>query len=170
MRHSSSKALKVVSGSFAAALMLTGLAYAAGEELSVTDPAEETLTTETQAVTTEVSDSDSLEATGKSVSDAVHAVIDAATERGCEFGQAVAAAASVNRQGLGGSDVDPCSASDATATTATEDVAVSTEETSVTGGSKASEASGGRSDMGAENAGTHDDAGRASAAEKSGRP
>ncbi|HYI44437.1 MAG TPA: hypothetical protein VE174_03110 [Actinomycetota bacterium] len=49
---------------------------------------------------------------GKSVSDDVHAVIDGSDERGCEFGQAVAAAARANSQNDDAGAEDPCDRDD----------------------------------------------------------
>lgn len=48
------------------------------------------------------------EAGGKSVSAAVHEVIEGSDERGCEFGQAVAAAARANSQSDNAGAEDPC--------------------------------------------------------------
>jgi hypothetical protein len=98
---------------------------------------------------------------GKSVADEVHAVIEGTEDRGCEFGQAVAAAASANRRGEAPAKDDPCArdGSEPNGSRATG------EERSAEGRARASEASGGASDAGADNAGTHDDFGRATAEE-----
>jgi hypothetical protein len=95
----------------------------------------------------------------------VHDVIESSEERGCEFGQAVADAASDGK-----SDQDPakdaCTAGDSDAET--KGSRATGDENSVEGRAKAAEKSDGRSEAGADNAGTNDDAGRATASEKSG--
>ena len=126
------------------------------------------------------------EGSGNSVNEDVKAVIDSDTEKGCEFGQAVAAEASQNRKGTGGSDTDPCAqGGGASSTHESKGSKATGEEKSAEGRAKGSTNGGGSSDKGAGNAGvkddsdpddedlgsdkagTHNDAGREKAAEAS---
>jgi hypothetical protein len=104
------------------------------------------------------------ESPGKSVADEVHAVIESTEDRGCEFGQAVAAAASANRQDDSPAKDDPCTKAESDGENGSS---ATGEERSAAGRARAAEASGGASEAGADNAGTHDDFGRSRAEEAS---
>jgi hypothetical protein len=101
---------------------------------------------------------------GKSVADDVHGVIEGTEYRGCEFGQAVADAASANRQNdTKRRERDPCAATKAKE--GAQDSKAIGEGRSTKGRARSSEASGGASDAGPDNAWNHDDGrGRASEA------
>jgi hypothetical protein len=86
----------------ALALSTAGLAVA-GVDLPGTT-AEDTF----EKVGIELPNQDGDESHGKSAADRVHAAQDAATEKGCEFGQAVSAAASENNNGKSTKENDPC--------------------------------------------------------------
>jgi hypothetical protein len=158
MSRSLSAALKLSVALGAATLSLAGLAYA-GVDLpgSAAEKAVENV------LRVDLPNQAQPEDAGKSVADDVHAVIEGSDERGCEFGQAVAAAASANRQDESPAKDDPCTRDDSTPNGSR----ATGEERSADGRARASEASGGASDAGADNAGTHDDFGRARAEEAS---
>jgi hypothetical protein len=158
MRRSLSVALKLSVALGAATLSMAGLAYA-GVDLpgSAAENAVE------KVLGVELPNQQRPENAGKSVADDVHAVIEGSDDRGCEFGQAVAAAASANRQDESPAKDDPCTRDDSTPNGSR----ATGEERSADGRARASEASGGASDAGADNAGTHDDFGRATAEEAS---
>jgi hypothetical protein len=158
MRRSLSIALRLSVALGAATLSMAGLAYA-GVDL----PGNAAEKAVERVLRVELPNQERPENAGKSVADEVHAVIESTEDRGCEFGQAVAAAASANRQGESPAKDDPCTRdeSEPNGSRATG------EERSAEGRARASEASGGASDAGADNAGTHDDFGRATAEEAS---
>jgi hypothetical protein len=158
MRRSWATTLKLSAATMAASLSLAGLASA---QVDLPGTASESaveavlgLELPTPAVP-DAADS------GKSISDDVQAVIDGTAERGCEFGQSVSDAASSNSQGSGAEN-SSCDQEDSSA----QDAAAG-EEHSRDGRATASEASDGRSDLGSENAGTHNDAGQTQAEEAS---
>lgn len=101
---------------------------------------------------------------GASVAEDVKAVVDSDAEKGCAFGQAVAAAAGQNRKGTGGSDTDPCAGSSGEDAGEPEGSHATGEAASAEGRAKAAEASEGASDAGAGNSAE----GRATAGENSG--
>jgi len=148
---------KTAAAVVASSMSLMGLAYA-GVDL----PGQAAANAIEAVSGVELPNQDGEDNSASAVADAVRAIIESDVERGCEFGQAVAAAASQNSQGEGGSETDPCAASDpegeAKGSRATG------EEKSAEGRAKASEASGGASESGADNAST----GQSKAAEKSG--
>lgn len=86
----------------ALALSTAGLAVA-GVDLPGTT-AEDTF----EKVGIELPNQNGDETHGKSAAERVHAAQDAATEKGCEFGQAVSAAASENNNGKSTKEKDPC--------------------------------------------------------------
>ncbi|MGH2807615.1 MAG: hypothetical protein ACRDKT_10105 [Actinomycetota bacterium] len=164
MNRTARIALQTATGAVALSLSMIGLAYA-GVDLPGT-ATEDTLETmsglelpnQTELVsddaTTEASGSEQSSENGKSVAEDVKAVIESSTERGCEFGQAVAEAASQNRQGAGGSDQDPCTHGDE-ATTGDDDAstheakgsrATGEEHSTGAGSTKSEEASGSEDD------------------------
>lgn len=155
---------KGAAGVLAASMSMMGLAYA-GVDLPG-QSAERAL----EAVTGVSLPNQGDEAS--SVDDAVKAVVDGETEKGCEYGQAVAAAASQNAKGDRPADGGECSADDSAAeakgsrATGTEKSAkgrATAAEKSANGRAAATEHSDGRSDAGADNAA----AGEASGAERS---
>jgi hypothetical protein len=170
---------KAAAGVMAASMSMIGLAYA-GVDLPGT-AAERAL----EAVSgLELPNQGQPEDAGKSVADDVKAVVESDAEKGCSFGRAVAAAASRNRQGEGGSDTDPCAAGGSAGQP--QGSRATGEEASAEGRAKAAEHSGGASDAGAGNASnggsnageqsggaseagaSNSDAGRATAEEHSG--
>jgi hypothetical protein len=159
MRRSLSVALRLSVALGAATMSTAGLAYA-GVDLPGT-AAEKAVE---RVLGVELPNQAQPENAGKSVADEVHAVIESSDDRGCEFGQAVAAAASANRQDDSPAKDDPCSRDDSNGAKGSR---ATGEERSAKGRARASEASGGASDAGAGNAGTHDDFGRATAEEAS---
>jgi hypothetical protein len=158
MRRSLSVALRLSVALGAAALSAAGLAYA-GVDL----PGNAAEKAVEKVLRVELPNQEGPDNAGKSVSDEVHAVIETSEDRGCGFGQAVAAAASANRQDESPAKDDPCTRDDSEPNGSR----ATGEERSAEGRARASEASGGRSDPGADNAGTHDDFGRATAEEAS---
>jgi hypothetical protein len=158
MRRSLSVALKLSVALTAATLSMAGLAYA-GVDL----PGNAAEKAVEKVLRVELPNQARPENAGKSVADDVHAVIESSEDRGCEFGQAVAAAASANRQDESPAKADPCTRDDSTPNGSR----ATGEERSAEGRARASEASGGASDAGADNAGTNDDFGRATAEEAS---
>ena len=86
----------------------------------------------------------------RSVADDVKAVVESDAEKGCSFGQAVAGAARANAKGGGGSDTDPCAASDSEGAQGSR---ATGEEKSAEGRATAAEKSEGASEAGADNAG-----------------
>jgi hypothetical protein len=159
MRRSLSVALRLSVALGAATLSMAGLAYA-GVDLPGT-AAEKAVE---NVLRVELPNQGRPEDPGKSVADEVHAVIESSEDRGCEFGQAVAAAASANRQDDSPAKDDPCTSGGSSGANGSR---ATGEERSADGRARASEASGGASDAGADNAGTHDDFGRATAEEAS---
>ena len=159
MRRSLSVVLRLSVALSAATLSMAGLAYA-GVDL----PGNAAEKAVEKVLRVELPNQGRPENPGKSVADEVHAVIESFEDRGCEFGQAVAAAASANRQGEPPAKDDPCTRDDSNGANGSR---ATGEERSAEGRARASEASGGASDAGADNAGTHDDFGRATAEEAS---
>ena len=158
MRRSLSVGLRLSAALSAALLSMAGLAYA-GVDL----PGNAAEKAVENVLRVELPNQEGPDNAGKSVADEVHAVIESSEDRGCEFGQAVAAAASANRQDDSPDKDDPCTRDDPEPNGSR----ATGEERSAEGRARASEASGGRSDAGADNAGTHDDFGRATAEEAS---
>lgn len=154
---------KGAAGVLAASMSMMGLAYA-GVDLPG-QSAERAL----EAVTGVTLPNQGDEAT--SVDDAVRAVVESDADKGCEFGQAVAAAASQNAKGARDGDSEACSAegdseakgSRATGTEKSAKGRATAAEKSAAGKAAATTNSGGRSDAGADNAAT----GEAEAAERS---
>jgi hypothetical protein len=159
MRRSLPVALKLSIALGAATLSMAGLAYA-GVDL----PGNAAEKAVEKVLRVDLPNQGRPENAGKSVADEVHAVIESFEDRGCEFGQAVAAAASANRQDESPAKDDPCTRDDSNGANGNR---ATGEERSAEGRARASEASGGASDAGADNAGTHDDFGRATAEEAS---
>jgi hypothetical protein len=159
MHRSLSVALRLSVALGAATLSMAGLAYA-GVDL----PGNAAEKAVEKVLRVELPNQARPENAGKSVADEVHAVIESSDDRGCEFGQAVAAAASANRQDESPAKDDPCTRDDSNGANGSR---ATGEERSAAGRARASEASGGASDAGADNAGTHDDFGRATAEEAS---
>jgi hypothetical protein len=159
MRRSLSVALKLSVALGAATLSMAGLAYA-GVDL----PGNAAENAVENVLRIELPNQGRPENAGKSVADEVQAVIESFEDRGCEFGQAVAAAASANRQDESPAKDDPCTKDDSNGANGSRATA---EERSAEGRARASEASGGASDAGADNVGTHDDFSRATAEEAS---
>jgi hypothetical protein len=159
MRRFLSVAIKLSLALGAATLSMAGLAYA-GVDL----PGNAAEKAVEKVLGVELPNQGRPENAGKSVADEVHAVIDSSDDRGCEFGQTVAAAASANRQDDSPTKDDPCTRDDSNGANGSR---ATGEERSAEGRARASDASGGASDAGADNAGTHDDFGRATAEEAS---
>jgi hypothetical protein len=169
MSRAKSFATKLAATSVAATLATAGLAYAgidlpgrAAEKavervLGVAIPTHREPTEERP---TEGAPEDA----GNSVADDVHGVIEGTEYRGCEFGQAVADAASANRQNDSeGTDRDPCAATKAKE--GAQDSKAVGEGRSMKGRARSSETSGGASDAGPDSAWNHDHGrGRASEA------
>jgi hypothetical protein len=159
MRRSLSVAFKLSVALGAGTLSMAGLAYA-GIDL----PGNAAEKAVEKVLGVELPNQERPENAGKSVADEVHAVIESSDDRGCEFGQAVAAAASANGQDESPAKDDPCTRDDSDGANGSR---ATGEERSAEGRARASEASGGASDAGSDNAGTHDDFGRATAEEAS---
>ena len=105
--------LKVSAAVAALILGSIGLAYATGVDLpgSTNDKAAEVTSAVEKHEGDEADtdeDSNDRQGEGKSVSDAVHEVIEDRDGGGCEFGQAVAEAARANSQGDDAGAEDPC--------------------------------------------------------------
>ena len=171
MERTMSTVLKGAAGVLAASVSMIGLAYA-----GVNLPGEAAANA-IEAVTGVELPNQGDE--GKSVADDVKAVVESDAEKGCEFGQAVAAAASQNAQGdrpdedrcaEDGADSDEARGSRATGAEKSAAGRAKAAEKSAAGQATATEKSGGASDSGAdtasggaENAST----GKATAEEKS---
>jgi hypothetical protein len=159
MRRSLSVALKLSIALGAATLSMAGLAYA-GVDL----PGNAAEKAVEKVLRVDLPNQGRPENAGKSVADEVQGVIESTEDSGCEFGQAVAAAASANRQDDSPAKDDPCTKDNSNGANGSR---AAGEERSAEGRARASEASGGASDAGADNAGSHDDLGRATAEEAS---
>lgn len=107
LRLTRSLVAKLGIASAALALSIAGLAVA-GVDLPGTT-AEDTF----EKVGIELPNQDGDETHGKSAAERVHAAQDAATEKGCEFGRAVSAAASANNNGKSTKEKAPCKDHDA---------------------------------------------------------
>ena len=169
MSRAKSFSTKLAATSVAATLATAGLAYA-GIDLPGTaaeKAVEKVLGVElptNRGPTEERPTEGAPEDAGKSVADDVHGVIEGTEYRGCEFGQAVADAASGNRQNdTERPERDPCAATKAKE--GAQDGKAVGERRSTKGRARSSEASGGASDAGPDNARNHHDGrGRASEA------
>jgi hypothetical protein len=159
MRRSLSVALRLSVALGATTLSMAGLAYA-GVDL----PGNAAENAVEKVLRVELPNQERPENAGKSVADEVHAVIESSDDRGCEFGQAVAAAASANRQDESPAKSDPCTRDESDGANGAR---ATGEERSAEGRARASEASGGASDAGADNSGSNDDFGRATAEDAS---
>jgi len=156
MDRTISTVLKAGAGVLAASMSMMGLAYA-GVDLPG-QAAANAIEAVTGVDLPNQSDS------GKSVAEDVKTVVESDMERGCEFGQTVAAAASQNAQGEGPGSEDACTegeegSGEPQGSKATGDAK------SAEGRATATEKSGGASDGGADNASTG--TGKATAEDKS---
>ena len=144
MDRTISLALKGAAGVLAASMSMMGLAYA-GVNLPGQAAAQAL-----EAVTgVELPNQDG-EENGKSVAEDVKAVVESDMEKGCEFGQAVASAASQNARGER-SDEDRCTETDGE-DTAPRGSKATGDEKSAQGRATAGERSQGASDAAADNA------------------
>lgn len=149
MDRTISTALKGAAGLLAASMSMMGLAYA-GVDL----PGQAAAQALESVTGVELPNQDGHEG---SVAEDVKAVIESDLETGCEFGQAVAAAASQNAEAEPGEENDPCSKGEKGKATGEERSAAgraTASEKSAAGRATATERSEGAADAGDGNAGT----------------
>lgn len=151
MDRTISAVLKGAAGVLAASMSMMGLAYAG------VDLPGQAAANAIEAVTgVELPNQNDGGENGKSVADDVKAVVESDAEKGCEFGQAVAAAASQNAQGDGPGAEEACT-EDGEDSGEPQGSKATGDEKSAEGRATATEKSGGASDEGADNATTGTD-------------